>query len=82
MVINIFIKWIGIVLGLKNLSSITFYDKINPRVEKWSKIIYFVIAKVTFAVIFLPKILISLYNYFVMNLDGNADSLELPLPMW
>ena len=68
------------ILGLKNPSSKVLYEKTNRSVEKWSKIIFFVMVKITPIAWLLPKVIISLFLYFTTDL-GN-DALELPSPMW
>lgn len=67
--------------GLKNSASPTFCDEIDQRFEKWSEIVYFSLMKVTPAVAFVPKILVSIYVCLAINSWEN-DALELSFPMW
>lgn len=51
------------------------------RIEKWSKIIHFLIAKITPICWVLPKFTVSLL-LFITKGDSETVELELPLPMW
>lgn len=61
--------------------SMPFYDKIDQRIEKWSQIIYFLITNITVSVLIMPKVLTSVYVYFLKDPSENYE-LELPLPLW
>lgn len=67
--------------GLEYSASAPFYDKIDQGIEKWTENAYFVITNVTLFVSFVPKILFSIYVYFVVGLSEN-DTFELPFPTW
>lgn len=56
------------------------YEKINRQIEKWSKIVYIVVAKVTPILVIMLKVIYSVAVYFTTDL-GN-DALELPFPEW
>lgn len=75
-----FVKMKIYILGSKNPPSKVLYDKTNGKIEKWSKILYFLMVKLTPMSWLLPKVIISLFLYFTTDL-GN-DALELPSPMW
>lgn len=55
-------------------------EDINEIVEKWSEIIYFVVAKVAIIVAVLSKAIFCFFIYFTTEFDG--DAFELPFPMW
>lgn len=50
------------------------------NVEKWSEIIYFVVVKLTTVCGMAPRVIVSLYFYYIEDLG--EDSFELPLSMW
>lgn len=59
------------------------YDKTYQQIEKWTRIVYFVFAKVFPPAFALPKCIASLYFYVTTDSDANdSDALELPMPMW
>lgn len=78
---KIFSDFFELILGSESSKSASFYDQIDQRIEKWSKIIHFVMMKVTCSVLFIPKVLASLYIYFMKDSCENYE-LELPFPMW
>lgn len=60
-----------------------FYDGIDQRIEKWSQIIYFLVAKITVSILIMPKVLSSVYSYMNFLKDPNENyELELPLPIY
>lgn len=67
-----------LILELEN--SIPKYEETNKQTEKWSKIIYFGLVKVTPISWILPTLIISCRNYVTTDL-GN-DAFEMPLPIW
>lgn len=67
-----------LILELEN--SLPKYEETNKQTEKWSKIIYFGLVKVTPICWMLPTFIISCRNYVTTDL-GN-DALEMPLPIW
>lgn len=62
------------------LRSVAIYEQAAHQIEKWSKIGYFIIAKVTPVCCILPKAMANYFVYFSTTV-GN-DAFELPLPMW
>lgn len=56
------------------------YTESIEQLEKWSELIYFVVAKLSPVFWVAPKFLMSLFVYMTTNFDNNA--LELPLPIW
>lgn len=56
------------------------YIENNQQIEKWSEIIYLIVAKMTPIAFILPKFIVSIFIYFTTNLEN--DAFELPLPMW
>lgn len=66
--------------GLQYPESQKIYEKINPKVEEWCKLIYFLNMKVFFPTVMSMKFVFSFVQYFMTNL-GN-DAFEVPLPFW
>ena len=56
------------------------YSEIDHQIEKWSQIVYIVIAKITPVCFISPIFIYSLVIYFTTDL-GN-DAFELPLTVW
>lgn len=56
------------------------YNETDRQIEKWSKIVYIVIAQTTPACFILPIFVYSLIEYFTTDLG--TDAFELPLPVW
>lgn len=56
------------------------YVKSIEQLEKWNKLIYFVVAELSPILWVAPKFLMSLFVYMRTNFDNNA--LEVPLPIW
>lgn len=56
------------------------YDETNQRIENWTRVIYFIIMKVTPVCWIMPKFAISIFMYFTT--DMGRDALKLPIPMW
>lgn len=56
------------------------YDETIRQVEKWSEIIYHLIAQVTPLIWILPKFIGCIFIY--LTTESENDALELPLPMW
>lgn len=67
-------------IGLKYSKSKKMYEKTNRLVEKWCKIAYFVIVKMSVPGFILPKALVSLFIYYTT--DSGPDAFELPIPVW
>ncbi|XP_031636515.1 odorant receptor coreceptor-like [Contarinia nasturtii] len=55
------------------------YEKVNLKVEKWSRISYVAFMHVTYPVVFIPKLLLSFYIYFT---DRESEAFFLNYPMW
>lgn len=66
-------------VGLK-LCTQAIYEKTNQQVEKWCKIGYILMAKITPMGWILPKVIINYSVYFCTN-AGN-EAFDLPLLMW
>lgn len=64
--------------GSENPIAKRIHVKINEKVEKWSKIFYFVFVIVTLPGIVMPNFLITLFNYFVTDSGENAFLLPFP----
>lgn len=56
------------------------YIKTDRQIEKWSKIVYIMIALATPACFIFPMLIYSLVKYFTTDLGTGA--FELPLPVW
>lgn len=54
------------------------YDQINGRIELLSEVYYFILVNLTMPGIILPAFLLTIINYFVYDLQGNAYRLPLP----
>lgn len=67
------------VLGMKHEALELLYIKTNKQIEFWSKIIYWVVAKLSPLAFTLPKFLFSIYS---TRNSGNVEVFELPFPMW
>lgn len=67
-------------LGSTNSISKVKYDEINEFVEKLSKIIYFVVMKVSVLVFAMPRDSFCSFVYITSDLGPNA--FELPFPIW
>lgn len=50
------------------------------RVEKWSRFTYFTVVYVTIVCGMAPKLILSLYFYYVKDLG--CDAFQLTIPMW
>lgn len=50
------------------------------KVEKWSRFIYFVVVYVTVVCGMAPKLILSLFFYYVKDLG--SDAFQLTIPMW
>lgn len=68
------------VSGLKYPASRKIYEKIDPKVEKWCKIIFFMNMKVCFPIGMSSEFIYSFILYFTTDL-GN-DAFQVPLPFW
>lgn len=68
-------------LGLKYRTPKAIYEQTHQNVEKWTAIVYLVVAKITVFSSILPKFIISFVAYFATD-KGNADAFVLPVPMW
>lgn len=64
----------------ESLSSKAIYDKTNQQIEKWCKIIYSAVAKITPICIILLRCIVCFFVYSTTDLQN--DAFELPLLMW
>lgn len=51
------------------------YEEVNEQIEKWSKIVYLIIAEFSPICMIVPKGILCLFLYS----DSGADALELPI---
>lgn len=56
------------------------YVDTNQKIEKYSKIICFVMGKAAAICFVVPKLIVSFVNYFTTDLG--SDAFELPYFMW
>lgn len=61
-------------------ASMDIYIKTDKLVEKLTKIMYFLLTRVSAPSFVLPKFFASFFLYFTTDTGNNA--FELPLPMW
>lgn len=67
-------------IGLKHPEARTTYENTNRLAEKCSKIIYFLIVKISVPSLVLPKAAFGYFLYFTT--DANRDAFELSIPVW
>lgn len=65
--------------SLDNLIVESKLNKLNRKVERMSKIIYFIILKLTPATALLPTFFLTVFNHFIY--DSNDQSYFLPFPL-
>lgn len=75
----VFIVWFNFNIFSESESKAIYVESIE-QLEKWSKLIYFVVAKLSPIFWVAPKFLMNLFVYIRTDFDNNA--LVLPLPMW
>lgn len=63
-----------------NPTSKKMYDKANAKIEKYTKIFYFVGIKVSWPGLILPNVIISYFKYFTTDLG--SESFKLPFVEW
>lgn len=66
--------------GRVNADSKGIYEEVNGQIEKWGKIIYFVIAELSPICMIVPKAILCLLVYFTTDLGQEA--FELPVLEW
>lgn len=66
-------------IGMQNAQSNRIYNEMSERIEKVSEIFYFVLVKMTVPGVLLPSCLITIYNYFILDLKD--ESFFLPFPI-
>lgn len=68
----------------KKCFSVSKYPETEAnKIEKWSKIIHFIVAVATPIIWVMPKSIISLFVYITKDsTDSKIVDFELPLPMW
>lgn len=54
------------------------YNKVNEKIEKWTKITYIAFIKVTYPFMYLPKLFLSYYGFFI---GQGSDAFVLDVPM-
>lgn len=59
----------------------TIYEKANQKVENFTEMVYLFVVKITVALSIIPKPVIGLVAYFIMD-SSEEDAFQLPLPMW
>lgn len=67
------------VIGFKYLESKAIYEKVNEKVEKWTKILYFVLTVITLPGVMLPNCLTSCFLYFTTDLGNEAFRTSFPI---
>lgn len=65
--------------GSKNPKWKATYVNVNEQIEKWSKVIHFIMVKLTPIALILAKAVVNVLIYFT---DSQTIELELPFPMW
>lgn len=77
-----FMDWVQVIVNerLKHSASRTMYAKTNNLSEKLSKIIYFLMVKVSVPGFVLPKAILSFFIY--CTTDAGSDAFELSIPTW
>lgn len=75
-------NWISeiFISGFGFPSSKAIYEKANPKVEKWSAFIVFMVMKVLLQCVMFSQFFVSYILYFEM--DMGPESFELPFPFW
>lgn len=68
------------VSGFENSSSKAIYEEVNQKVEKWTKILYFVLMNVSLPGIMMPNFVISYFLYFSTDLE--VEAFRFPFPIW
>lgn len=66
--------------GLNYPQSKVIYVQIDRQIEKWSKILHFILAIAIPVSMMLPNLIVSYFNYFVLDLGD--DSFEFSVPTW
>lgn len=66
--------------GIKNSSLEIIYVKSNEQTEKWCKLIYFALAKVTAQCAIWPTFVMSYFTYYSTKWQNEA--FEMPVLMW
>lgn len=66
-------------LGFENQTKTSIYVDFNEEMEKWTTKLY-IAFKVTVAILFIPKFLISYFLYFTTDLNG--DAFNFPFLLW
>lgn len=71
---------LSIVLGCEYPDSKDIYGRVNKKNEKWTKMLDFVLLKVTLPGVIMPNFIISYFLYFATDLGSEA--FRLPFPKW
>lgn len=68
------------ILGLTNPDSKLLYEKYNEQVEKFVKMLTFVMTKITLNLILWPMCFVSYITYFTT--DAQSEAFQLPFFLW
>lgn len=67
-------------VGLNNPTSNRIYDEMNEKVEKQTKLLFFMLFKVTVPISLMPNVIVSIYSYF--SSDSGSEAFRLSFPIW
>lgn len=56
------------------------YSEVDEQVEKFSKMIDYIMVKLTPIGLVMPKLIVCIFMHFALGTE--TDEFELPLPMW
>ena len=68
------------VSGCEYPDSKAIYERVNEKNEKWTKILDFVLLRVTLPGVIMPNFIISYFLYFATDLG--SESFRFPFPKW
>ena len=66
-------------MDCNSISSITIYDKVITKIERFSKLTHFILMKVTFTVFAVLPIVVTYFKYYVLGMD---DASFQDSPLW
>lgn len=55
------------------------YAKLSNKIERMSKIIYFIKIKIALPLNTLPSLLITIFNYYVLDMQDESFLLSFPI---
>lgn len=70
---------LNLFLGMHHAASKMIHEEANRRSEKWNGILIFVLMKIMPFLASIPTFIVSFFNYFTTELDGEAFQFVLPL---